>query len=101
MFKKRKQKIISEDKSTIKYWQEVIKPRMKLNNNKLNHSSWYHNFIVPDKFQIVNNYGTINISYKDASGNSSWYHIYKDGISAEIIKEDFMTNPCAEINIKF
>ncbi len=104
MFKKRKEKKNLHDISTIKYWQERLKPGMKINNHELCGKIPYANFIVPNKFQIVNNYGTINLSFRDIQGVSSWYHLYKDGISAKIIQKDFMsptTNPCAEINLPF
>ncbi len=55
MFKKRKQKIISNDPSTIEYWEFKIKTGMKLNNSNLHNIGKlrYSNFIVPDVFVII------------------------------------------------
>lgn len=107
MFKKRKEKIIS-DQSTVEYWQNRIKPGMKLNNTKVHNPHLkYKNFIVPAKYDIIvrvyREQTSISLRHLDIAGETNWYDVYKDGISAEIIQEDIMspTNPCAEINLPF
>ncbi len=90
--KKRKKRGSIIDKSDIRYWQNKLKPRMKLNNSKLHNSTiTYRNFIVPDIYQILKDKSGIHITSNTIEGNSLWYTIYKDGISAEIIQEDFMS----------
>lgn len=87
---KRKEKK-SSDITTVLYWQNRIKPGMKLNNHKLNHAIPYANFVVPKTYNIVKSGEAINISFMDIKGNDSWYCIYRDGISVEIIQEDIMS----------
>ena len=103
-FKKKKEKIISNDVSTVEYWQNIIKPGMKLNNYLLNDTKRYKNFIVPNDYRIVKTEGeiTIGLNHDELGRPQKWYDIHKDGISVEIIQEDIMspiTNPCAEITL--